>query len=453
MIIRIKSGASFDPSIGRFLFFPLDGPVIKDKLIRRHIDHNLFPSLKQFVLVLSFIENVIFTFDTDAAELMIDWGNCFKHQSLILDEKICPCGLFLGYDERNTNECLSARLGKSVQYAYRIAAFLQTLEIAFEICQLYLQDYHCFPHDGAVNQEFLDKISDLYRFNYSNQFLSHDPFPISKDVTLRAIDVITGNIHQFQLLFDTTNAPRLSAIGRQLIVVAGDPQQSTTNIDDKQKNKNKLKSKPCFYIHLMKQNIVLKFPIEKQRNDFNFNRVAAEIILYPSVCFTLKQLHKNNQLHNSGGIKLKDVTKKLLDADILTVCPRGIKCTSKQVPVFIKQLPLDDEINDENYLVSALSEYTVNDNPISLTAYKNSCNSFSLLANGTIHSDVYQILSRQEYRSRDFYRSLYPENSIAGQTSFSTNDNNHNDGKQLYFILSLCRYLYNFRCFSYNWWK
>jgi hypothetical protein len=35
----MKSGASFDSTIGRFLFWPLDGPVIPDKLVRRRINN------------------------------------------------------------------------------------------------------------------------------------------------------------------------------------------------------------------------------------------------------------------------------------------------------------------------------------------------------------------------------------------------------------------------------
>lgn len=80
----MKSGAAFDPSIGRFMFWALDGPVIPDKLIRRRINHTIYPSLKQFVLILSFIENVMFQFDVDAAEIMIEWGNSYKMQSLCI---------------------------------------------------------------------------------------------------------------------------------------------------------------------------------------------------------------------------------------------------------------------------------------------------------------------------------------------------------------------------------
>ena len=84
MIIRMKSGACFDPAVGRFIFWPVDGPVIPDKLTQRQIDNNLFASLDQFVVVLSFIENVIFSFEDDAVNEMILWGNQCKQRSRII---------------------------------------------------------------------------------------------------------------------------------------------------------------------------------------------------------------------------------------------------------------------------------------------------------------------------------------------------------------------------------
>ncbi|CAF1213934.1 unnamed protein product [Adineta ricciae] len=389
MVIRMKSGATFDPSIGRFLFWALDGPVIPDKLKRRNIDNSVFPTLNQFVVVLSFIENTIFEFDLDAVEAIVEWGNSYKTQS---------------YDERNNNECLSARMGKSVQHAYRFAAFLQTLEIGFSICELFIQSHQYFPANGIIGTDFVAKVASLYHSKYSNQFAqnSASPFLISKEVVLRAIDTITGNMHQFMLLFDSTNAPRISAVGRQVIVVSPEQQHASSNIQDSSLNKKQLK--------------------KKQRNDFNFNRVAVAMILYPSVCFTIKQLHQESSLHNSGGIRLKDVAKTLTDSDVLIVCSHGIRNASKTTPVFIKQLPPEDEVDEDTVLQSALSEYTKDGQPVSLASYKNSCNLFSLLTDGVVHNDIYRILSQPEYSTCAFYESLRFRNSTTDQTPSSTND-------------------------------
>ena len=227
MIIRMKSGASFDPAIGRFVFWPLDGPVILDKIMHEQIDNTLFASLDQFVIILSFVENVIFSFEDDAIIEMIEWGNKCKQRSRMVFYKSINMIYLLGFDERNNNECLSARLGKVVQHGYRMASFLQTIELGFEICQEFIEHHHIFPVNGIVDNVFVQNVSALYHLKYPDQFRSNqpDPFRISKDVALRAIDLISCNMRQFMLLFDSTNAPKISAIGRQIVVISPDKQQ------------------------------------------------------------------------------------------------------------------------------------------------------------------------------------------------------------------------------------
>lgn len=184
--------------------------------------------------------------------------------------------------------------------------------------------------------------------------------------------------------------------------------------------------------------ILFKFLVGKQRYDFNFNRVAVNILLYPSVCFTIKQLHRDNALHNSGGIRLKVVVNKLVDSDILTVCPHGIKNSSKRTPVYIKQLPPEDESDQESYLVTALSEYTKDNQPLSFSAYKRSCNSFFLVTDGIIHDDVYQILGRPEYDTRDFFHLFHSQNPVDLQSPPPTDL----DSKQVYYMLLINRFIF-----------
>lgn len=137
----------------------------------------------------------------------------------------------LGFDERNTDECLAARMGKAVQHTYRMASFLQTLEIGFEICQKFIERYHIFPGDGMIDADFVNNVSELYHLCYPDQFRLRQPdsFRISKDVALRAIDLIACNMRQFALLFDSTYAPKVSSIGRQVVVVSPDRQQLPSN--------------------------------------------------------------------------------------------------------------------------------------------------------------------------------------------------------------------------------
>ncbi|CAF2052149.1 unnamed protein product [Rotaria magnacalcarata] len=174
MIIRVKSGACFDPAIGRFIFWPLDGPVIPDKLIQRQIDNKMYPSLSQFAIILSFIENSIFSFDEDAINEMIEWGNTCKQKSNVVRVKISSIEYFtLGFEERNTNESLSARLGKVVQHVYRIATFLQTIEIGFQLSKDYINQYQSFPENGSIDHDFVENISQIFKENYVSLYQVH----------------------------------------------------------------------------------------------------------------------------------------------------------------------------------------------------------------------------------------------------------------------------------------
>jgi len=94
-----------------------------------------------------------------------------------------------------------------------------------------LKTHHHFPQNGAIDVAFIDAVELLFHSNFPHQFASHEPEPfrISKDVTLRAIDLISCNMRQFTLLFDSTNAPKLSSIGRQLVILAPDQQIGAPN--------------------------------------------------------------------------------------------------------------------------------------------------------------------------------------------------------------------------------
>ena len=154
--------------------------------------------------------------------------------------------VWIGFDARITDECLSARLGKAIQHAYRIVCFIQTIEIGFNIYQQYLQMHQHFPAGGFIDDAFLDNIEQLFHLNYPQQFSPHDaqPFRITKDVTLRAIDLISCNMRQFIILFDSTNAPKFSSIGRPIVVISPDQQAVTNNdvsIGQNQHKQNKRK--------------------------------------------------------------------------------------------------------------------------------------------------------------------------------------------------------------------
>jgi hypothetical protein len=151
----------------------------------------------------------------------------------------------LGRDERNNNECNAARLGKIIQHVYRFCAFFQTAEIAFEIAQEYQQIHQCFPPNDAIHTDFLNNISMIFHSKYPDQFQSDSssPFRISKNIALRAIDVISGNMHQFSLLVNTRNAPQISLVHRQSVVVLSEQQPVASDNQDTAETKKELKRK------------------------------------------------------------------------------------------------------------------------------------------------------------------------------------------------------------------
>lgn len=111
-----------------------------------------------------------------------------------------------------------------------MAAFLQTLETGFSISNEYLEIYGKFPANGVVDTQFVENLAALYSSEYAFEFDQNNPVPfeITKASTQSAIDMISCNMRQFILLFDSTNAPRASSIGKQIVVVAAEQQQQRT---------------------------------------------------------------------------------------------------------------------------------------------------------------------------------------------------------------------------------
>ncbi|CAF2070918.1 unnamed protein product [Rotaria magnacalcarata] len=106
--------------------------------------------------------NVIFVFDDDAIHEMMVWGNMCKQKSFNTRNTDECLSARLGFNTRNTDECLSARLGKAIQHAYRMVTFLQTIEIEFIIHQNYLNAHHQFPSAGVVDIVFMDYVESLF---------------------------------------------------------------------------------------------------------------------------------------------------------------------------------------------------------------------------------------------------------------------------------------------------
>lgn len=159
--------------------------------------------------------------------------------------------------------------------------------------------------------------------------------------------------------------------------------------------------------------------------------IAKIVILYPSVCFITNQLHTDRTVHNnSGGGLLTEVLKDLVHSDVLMECPRGVKSAARSTKVFIKRIPLENE-EDEKDFVYILSKYSdENVKPITIDMYRKSCEVINLAAVGVVHEDVYKLLRRAEYGTRDLsVLSLLPKvgTKKCGSTiSIFDNDNGMN---------------------------
>jgi hypothetical protein len=137
----------------------------------------------------------------------------------------------------------------------------------------------------------------------------------------------------------------------------------------------------------------------------------------------MKQLHRSPTVHNnSGGGLLKEVITKLLDTNVLMICVRGIKNSSRTTSVYIKRLPMVDNAEDEREFQNVLSEYSYNGQSISVDLYRSSCELTSLEGIGTVQEDVYQVLRRPEYGTRDFSVLLNLPKISSQKTQCSNND-------------------------------
>jgi hypothetical protein len=116
----------------------------------------------------------------------------------------------------------------------------------------------------------------------------------------------------------------------------------------------------------------------------------------------MKQLHKSTVIHNnSGGGLLKEVLRELVSSDILCLCPRGVKNSSRSTGVYIKQIPPQNNVDAEEIFSSTLAEYQIDKKPITIEMYRESCKNLELNAIGVVQEDVYETLSRPEYGNRD----------------------------------------------------
>ena len=157
---------------------------------------------------------------------------------------ITPIGshYVLGYMQR-TNAVLSALLGKSVEHAHRYSAFIQTIEYGYSICQEYLVHSKVFPEGGEIDAAFVGELRGIFDrlfVRHTKDGHGHREFVICEEVVIRAIDLISGQMQQLQILMDDTNAPALySNQNRPVVVLPMNVGQGLSEVDSRKKTGKK----------------------------------------------------------------------------------------------------------------------------------------------------------------------------------------------------------------------
>ena len=135
-------------------------------------------------------------------------------------------------------------------------------------------------------------------------------------------------------------------------------------------------------------------------------RIAVTILLFPSVCFTLTQLHSNSFIHNTSGVDVRCVLDYLVECDLLECVHRGMQTTRRSTCVYVKKLPLDGdnpEIGKEHLLLfgEKLSEFSEQHPELTVEEYVEKSGAVVLDAVGTVTEELEAILALREYASVD----------------------------------------------------
>lgn len=141
------------------------------------------------------------------------------------------------------------------------------------------------------------------------------------------------------------------------------------------------------------------------------NRIAATVLLFPSTCFTVTQLHSNSFLHNVASVDLRCVLARLVECELLQCVQRGLKTSRRSTSVFVKRLPLEElyDEHDDEYLKlfwERASEFTDHHPELTIEEYLKQSKTIHLDASGIPTEELVASFSLPEYSSID--KSLLP---------------------------------------------
>lgn len=106
---------------------------------------------------------------------------------------------------------------------------------------------------------------------------------------------------------DDTNAPSCNLSLNRPVVVASSSSQKTVQLKSSKKEQNKDAGRG---INIMMHCNCIIVCLVSYVSSQKLRRIASTILLFPSLCFTITQLHRNSLLHNVSGIDVRCVLEQ-----------------------------------------------------------------------------------------------------------------------------------------------
>lgn len=137
-----------------------------------------------------------------------------------------------------------------------------------------------------------------------------------------------------------------------------------------------------------------------------FHCIAVEILLYPSICFTITQLHTNSFLHNASPMNVRSVLEHLFKCELIHHIEKGLKISRRSTSVYIKRLPIcqhTGEIDDEQIQAfdDKLKEFKSHHPELTVNEYLKKNMIITLDAVGVVADDLVKFFSLPEYMKID----------------------------------------------------
>jgi hypothetical protein len=137
-----------------------------------------------------------------------------------------------------------------------------------------------------------------------------------------------------------------------------------------------------------------------------FERIALEILLFPSLCFTITQLHSNSFLHHVPPVNVRSVLQHLIKCELLECIHKGVKTSRRFTSVYIKRLPFcqpDGKVDNEQRLIFAekLKEFKDHYPEFTINEYLKKNTMINLEATGIVMDELFNFFSIAEYTKID----------------------------------------------------